>query len=158
MPINLKSFAINATHHTELPIRKTPLTNAFLTFELVYMESEYHLEESLVSMSRLGELITTSKVEGAIDEHEKLIFRNSSLTNQVEELQKTNAALQERHQSLQDSLQEKTHLFKEDMELIERTRHEASSGNEEDKRRVAQLVKDIQKIGDKAKEHVPPKK
>ena len=66
-------------------------------------------------MTRLGELISASKVEGDIDEHEKLTFRNNTLTNQVEELQKTNAALKERHKSLQDSLQEKTHLFKEDM-------------------------------------------
>jgi predicted nucleic acid-binding Zn-ribbon protein len=48
----------------------------------------------------------------------------------VEELQKANAALQEQHQTLQGSLQEKKDLFKEDMELIERTRQEASSGND----------------------------
>lgn len=115
VPINLKSFAINDNHHNELPIRKTPLTNSTLTLEIVYMQSEYRLEDNLVSMTRLGELITASKVEGGIDEHEKLIFRNNSLTNQVEELQKANASLQEQHQTLQESLQEKTHLFKEDM-------------------------------------------
>lgn len=69
MPINLKSFAINATHSSEQQIRKTPLSTSTLTLQLTYMKSEYSLEENLVSMSRLEELIAASRVEGGIDEH-----------------------------------------------------------------------------------------
>lgn len=43
VPINLKSFTINATHRSELSIRKTPLTNSTITLELVYMQSEHRL-------------------------------------------------------------------------------------------------------------------
>jgi hypothetical protein len=69
VPINLKSFAINASHRSEQHIRKTPLSTSTLTLQLTYMHSEYTLEESLVSLSRLEEMISASRVEGGIDEH-----------------------------------------------------------------------------------------
>lgn len=53
MPINLKAFTINASHSTVEPIRKTPLKHCSVELELVYMRSEYRLEESLMSVERL---------------------------------------------------------------------------------------------------------
>jgi hypothetical protein len=39
VPVNLKAFTINATHRAEEPIRKTPLANCWVAFEVVYMQS-----------------------------------------------------------------------------------------------------------------------
>lgn len=49
-------------------------------------------------------MINTSRIKGVIDEHEKLIFRNNLLNNQVEQLRKRNNDLSKEHRALQHSL------------------------------------------------------
>ena len=54
-----------------------------MTLKITYMRSEYRLKESLISMDKLQGMIGSSKINGNINEHEKLVFRNNSLTDQV---------------------------------------------------------------------------
>jgi hypothetical protein len=111
-----------------------------------------------MSVQRLEEMIGSSKIKGVIDEHEKLIFHNNTLANQVEQLREANEVLQKERSTLQHSLLQKSESFKEDMRIIERTRHDAASGNETDKRRVAEMVDDIQhNVATQAKRKHPEK-
>ena len=93
-----------------------------MTLKITYMKSEYRFDESLISMDKLQGMIGTSKINANINEHEKLVFRNNSLADQVEQLKQANQALQKEHRNLQDSMKEKSEKFREDMELIEQTR------------------------------------
>lgn len=77
-----------------------------------------------------------------------MVFRNNSLADQVEQLKQANAALQKEHRTLQNSMKEKSKKFREEMQLIEQTKMEAS-GNERERRRLTQMVQDIQKHNQK---------
>lgn len=52
-------------------------------------------------------MIHSSRIRAVIDEHEKLIFRNNSLSNEVEQLRQANAALLTQQHALQHSLSQK---------------------------------------------------
>jgi hypothetical protein len=165
VPVNLKAFTINASHKAVEPIRKTPLTQSSLAIELVYMRSEYRLEEGLISVERLEEMILSSRIKGVIDEHEKLIFRNNLLNNEVEELRERNTVLLQQQQSLQTTLTEKETRFHQEIILIEKTKQESLNCQEKDKQWMAEMIEDIEQeinaeegSGAARRRHSPPKK
>ena len=52
--INLRSYAVNASHRCVLPLKKTPLTDSSLSVDFVYMVAEGgSVEGPLVSLSRV---------------------------------------------------------------------------------------------------------
>jgi predicted RNase H-like nuclease (RuvC/YqgF family) len=117
--INLKAYAINASHRITASIRKTPLADSSLSVDFVYMPYEGE-GEGLVSLQRAEELEHRRHLREITEEHEKLVFHNSRLSEEIRKLKEKNADLSSQRHSLQQSISQREQQFTSEIQSMEK--------------------------------------
>ena len=103
--INLKAYAINASHRVIFPIKKTPLTDSTLAIDFMYMLSEgYEGHGPFVSLKRAAELQHNQHLKAITTENERLIFHTSRLNEEIRRLKQKNQDLSNQRKFLEQSM------------------------------------------------------
>lgn len=149
VPVNLRAYAMNASHRVTFPIRKTPLADSTLSVDFVYMLSEgAEGQGPLVSLQRAEELQHRQHLKEITDEHEKLVFHNSRLSEEIRRLKQRNQDLSIQRRSLEQSISRREEEFSSEILQMERERDQTLSNLQTERRQVAEMVEKIAESGD----------